>query len=276
MSLQRHAPRGGYDSHVKDDYRVGVWSAFRDGCVHPPGRAQALLMPSIEGTEIAVALAHGFREEHLHVVDRNPRIAEALHVAFPKIRIYPMPLIEAIREMCGCGVRLDVANFDLCGPVGQELLTTLRYTAASGVLTDGLLAITVLRGRDHSWALQNVRNLEHDDGAFRRRLSKRGFRLPMYGAVDCYRLVSAQLALSTFCIAPELQPAGGIYTSAPQSLLWMMYRLTLVEPTPQGAFAALHSQMQPSFVLPHLTLPSPQGVSRGTIPQPFWDAAGDQ
>lgn len=253
MTKREGAPRGGYDFDVKDDYRVGVWSAFRDGCVHPPSKAQALLMPSIEGTEIVVALAHGFREENLHVVDRSRRVVEAIHVAFPKVRIYPMPLIEAIREICGCGIRLDVANFDLCGPVGQELLTTLRYTAASGVLTEGLIAITVLRGRDHSWALKNIRDLERDDGAFRRRLSKRGFGLPLYGAGDCYRLVSAQLALSSFCLDPQLQPAGGIYTSGPQSLLWMMYRLTLVEPTHQGAFAKLYTRIQPRFVLPFLT-----------------------
>lgn len=261
--MTRHGPRGGYDFDVKNDYRVAVWRAFRDGCQRP-SQAQALLMPSIEGTEIAVALAHGFSEDNLHVVDRDQRIVEALHVAFPKVHIYPMSLVEAIREMCVEGLRLDVANFDLCGPVGQELLTILRYAAASGVLTGGLVAVTILRGRDHSWALKNIRDLEQDDGAFRRRLSKRGFLLPMYPAGDCYRLLSVQLALSTFCIAPELQPAGGIYTSAPQSLIWMMYRLLLVEPTHQGAFNSLYTRIQPSFVLPHLTFPTHQGVPRGT------------
>lgn len=247
----RHGPRGGYAFSEKARYRAAIWAVFREDCQSTLATAQALLLPSVEGTEIEVALAHGFREENLHVVDWNLKIVVALKERFPAINIYGCSLAQAMHQMAVEKVRLDVANFDLCGPVGDELLPTLRFAAASSVIAPGgLLAITVLRGREHEWAIQRVRDLQDDDGAFRRRLRKQGLELPMYASPDCWRLLELRLALSTFSIGaePDLdpttrQPRSGMYTSGPQSMLWAIFRMQLLEPTAEGAFAALYERV---------------------------------
>lgn len=250
-TYRSRAPRGGYTSGEKARYRNSIWSVFRDECQAFVRDAQALLLPSSEGTEIEVALAHGFREENLFAVDWDLRVVLSLQERFPKIHVYGVPLAQALHEMAMQRVRLDVANFDLCGPVGDELLPTLRYAAGAGVLAPGaLLAVTVLRGREHEWAIQRVRDLQKDEGAFRRRLRKRGIELPMYPSPDCWRLLELRLALSSFCIGAEpvldpntQQPRSGMYASGPQALLWAIFRMRLHEPSAEGAFAELYARV---------------------------------
>lgn len=250
----RRGPRGGYAFIEKDRYRAAIWAAFRDECQPFLAHAQAVLLPSSEGTEIEVALAHGFREGNLHVVDWNLKVVLALKERFPAIQIYGCSLAEAMHQMAMDRTQIHVANFDLCGPVGNELLPTLQYSAASGVIAPGgLIAITILRGREHEWAIQRVRDLQRDEGAFRRRLRKRGLELPLYASADCWRLTELRLALSTFCIGAEPvldthshQPRSGIYSSGPQSMLWAIYRLRLHEPTVTGAFAELYARVNHS------------------------------
>ena len=147
--MNRTAPAGGYVGGTKRHYRRNIWAAFRRDCPVPVHRAQALLMPTAEGDEVRVALNNGFREENLHLVDKNAAIAAHLKRRFPKSTCYGVLVSRAAKRIARAGIELDVANLDLCGKVTGPTYSELRQFVASGVVRDrGLVAVTLLRGRE--------------------------------------------------------------------------------------------------------------------------------
>lgn len=145
----RLGPATGYEFGAKRHYRNIIWKAFRDHCGTRRAEAQALLMPSSEGTEIDVALRNGFREYNLHVVDHNTAIVATLKRKYPRIQTYGVSLVKAFSRMQEAGIRLDVANLDLCSNVNAHMLEDLMDVAQTGVLGHGsLAAVTMLRGRE--------------------------------------------------------------------------------------------------------------------------------
>lgn len=180
--MSRSAPEAGYDFGRKREYRRQVWATFRDA-LKRSGRSvkgtQALLMPSLEGDEIEVAINAGFRESNLHVVDREPAIVATLKRRYRRIHTYGCTLSRAMERMATEGIRIGCANFDFCSQVSD--LFVCELTAASifgsydlklvqgkseiqvfcrklsGVFEDeALVAVTTLRGREHAKASRTL------------------------------------------------------------------------------------------------------------------------
>ncbi len=144
-----HAPEDGYDFGNKRQYRRTIWNGFAqlgtDG--------HALLMPALEGDEIDEALRHGFREDHLHVVDHNPAVVATLKRRYPRIHTYGVDVVRACRRIAKKGIDLVAANFDFCGPVSPALFQRVQRVAAMHCWAPrSRLAVTVLRGREHGTA----------------------------------------------------------------------------------------------------------------------------
>lgn len=116
--MSRSAPKVGYDFARKRDYRRKVWASFRDTlklkhiCI---ADSHAMLMPSIEGDEIEVAIDAGFREHNLHIVDVEPAIVATLKKRYPKVHTYGVSAFRAFQRMSRNGIRLRCANLDFCG-----------------------------------------------------------------------------------------------------------------------------------------------------------------
>lgn len=150
---KRIAPEGGYGFGRKRDYRRKVWATFRETIkrqgLRPVASAHALLMPSIEGAEIEVALNAGFRESNLHVVDSNPAIVAQLKTRYPKINTYGVSLGRAAGRIAAKGVFIHAANLDLCSQISKKLDAELGQVVSSGCLSPfACVAVTVLRGRE--------------------------------------------------------------------------------------------------------------------------------
>ena len=160
----RSSPEGGYGFGRKRHYRRQVWKTIRSECrkasISIPD-AHALLMPSVEGDEIDVALASGFREQHLHVVDRNPAIVAVLKRRYPRIQTYGVELDRAAARVAQAGVQLSAANLDLCGQVSVSVVDTLARFSTAGCLHPAFacVAVTVLRGREHRGFASSVRGM---------------------------------------------------------------------------------------------------------------------
>lgn len=148
--MDRSAPTQGYDFGTKRQYRRQVWRYFDLVTKHMKTDVHVGLMPSIEGDEIEVALSKGFRESHLHVVDRNPAIVAHLKRRYPRINTYGVTVGSAADRMVRRGIQLACFNLDFCSSMHASLLDEIQYVAASGCLAQkSAVAITMLRGREN-------------------------------------------------------------------------------------------------------------------------------
>lgn len=239
--MNRRAPETGYDFGNKRQYRRTVWARFREHCGTSRAEAQCLLMPSIEGTEIDVAKANGFREENLHVVDKNPAIVAHLRRRYPRIHTYGVDLDQACLRMFKAGIYIDVANFDLCSNAGFSMMKTLQRVGLSlrGICKETtLIAITMLRGREHRWELIHAFAKAQD--------SREAFADLFSGLAetDVTRIQNAAVAMSAgmalvekaasigrhCCVIPRGGRDVGIYRSAAgsQSMLWCLFRCSVL------------------------------------------------
>ena len=157
MPTTRSAPRSGYDFGNKRQYRRTIWNTFATFCGTGRANSHALLMPSLEGDEIETAIQNGFREEHLHVVDKSAAIVATLKRRWPKLNTYGVELGRAGYRVAESGRVLSVANLDLCGPVGAATFRELASFMAARPVRRALLAVTVLRGRERPNAFGVVR-----------------------------------------------------------------------------------------------------------------------
>jgi hypothetical protein len=131
----RRAPSDGYDFSRKRDYRRKVWATFRDVLKRDHisvANANVLLMPSLEGDEIEVAMNAGFRESNLHVVDFEPAIVATLKRRYPRINTYGVSASRAMERLAREGVRIRCANFDFCNQVSMPLQRELETISMFG------------------------------------------------------------------------------------------------------------------------------------------------
>lgn len=142
----RTVPVSGYDHGVKRQYRRIIWKFFAENCPVPRAYAQCLLLPGPSDAEIEVALSKGFREQNLHIVDRNPAIIAWRARRFPRAQTYGVSVLRAIQERIPEGT-LHCINLDLCTPITEEWASTVSL-AAMRLATDGLIAATHLFGRN--------------------------------------------------------------------------------------------------------------------------------
>lgn len=156
----RSAPRDGYDFGNKRQYRRAVWATFRKSLFWRPG-ARAVLLPSCEGDEIDVAKANGFAEKNLVIVDRNAAIVASLKRRYPHVTTCGVALDRAAERLAP----VDFANLDLCSPWSRPLHDTLKAVAESALVPFGMIAVTLLRGREREGANEALRQFETPDRA---------------------------------------------------------------------------------------------------------------
>lgn len=222
----RSAPSDGYDFGSKRHYRRQVWNIFRDACKGRLSTSHALLMPSAEGDEIDVALSKGFREENLHVVDRNPAIVAHLKRRYPKVNTYGVEIGRAAQRISENGVWLSVANLDLCGQVSDKQARTLSSFAVWAPMEHhGLVAVTALRGRESRGAFNLLKT------------QKEKYR---ESSLDDVRLsyMGAGLSLHN-CGTKAVLVCEGKYksTAGNQTMLWGCFRICCHEPDRAEAVA---------------------------------------
>lgn len=157
-SCQRIGPAAGYDFGNKRHYRRNIWNTFRTSAYWHP-QATAMLMPSIEGDEIDVALSKGFRERNLHIVDQNPAIVATLKRRYPRLHAYGVPLVRATERL----PELTFANLDLCASWGKPLAATIEEFAEAQRVPCGLVAVTILRGRESRHVRDLMRTKNEND-----------------------------------------------------------------------------------------------------------------
>jgi hypothetical protein len=265
MKRKRIAPEGGYDFGAKKHYRRDIWSTFRKFTGTDTHSARALLLPSLEGDEIDVALSKGFREENLHIVDRNPAIVATLKRRYPCINTYGVEIERAVRrfadeETCGYGFAgeeqrdyptFDVANLDLCANVNARTAAGISAMASLGVFDGAMVSVTMLRGREKPSLFAGIEKRGKQSDTMMRLLraccGDHKFNDNDYGRLDFfhYALTTAvswdgsRLATGARLALPM---RADIYRSAAgtQTMMWAMF---LVLPLDE------HGNVQPEYNL---------------------------
>lgn len=228
----RRAPSSGYDFGQKRQYRRSVWATFRR-VLSSNGRSvagdQALLLPSSEASEIDVALANGFRERNLHVVDRNPAIIAHVKRRYPRVNSYGCSIGDIGERLVKKGVRLRCANLDLCSQVSTALCDEVGAFVRSGCMEErfAMLAVTTLRGReqrDFSDQINNALNVEAQS-------KLREFMRPKQAMAslsdnDVQRLLMLKYSATTNEQAAEIYRAEKYRSTAGnQTMLWAVFVL---------------------------------------------------
>jgi hypothetical protein len=149
MKAGRRAPADGYDFQAKRVYRKQIWNMFRYFCAPRVSDAWSLLMPSSEGDEVDVAIAKGFRQDRMVIVDDNVAIVASLKGRkFPRVTARGGRVGTVAGRLAREGMRLHVANLDFTGHIGG-IVDELKAFAESGVLAPvSCVAVTMLKGRE--------------------------------------------------------------------------------------------------------------------------------
>lgn len=145
----RIAPRSGYDFGNKRQYRRNVWAWVARFIKHNRGLTDVALLPSSEGDEIEVALSNGFRQHHIHIIDKNPAIVALLKRKYPFVNTYGVDVVTALRRMAKAGVELKFINLDLCGTIVTTIKVLHEIANMGEPFADHhAVAVTLFRGRD--------------------------------------------------------------------------------------------------------------------------------
>jgi hypothetical protein len=153
----RSAPTHGYDFGNKRQYRRDVWATARKWAGPERSSLNVLLMPSSEGDEVDVALRAGFREERLFLVDRNPAIAAHMKRRYPRARCLGVDVDRAATRLAREGVRIQVANLDLCSPADWASSIASSVVSSGAIDEAALVFVTYLKGRERAGALPVMR-----------------------------------------------------------------------------------------------------------------------
>ena len=193
-------------------------------------------MPSIEGDEIDVALAAGFKQQNICIIDKNAAIVATLKRKYPYVRTYGVPAEKAAQRIADDIGGVDFANLDLCGPIGRPLWDTLAaWREHRAVKESGLVAVTVLRGRESGAfgeSLEVVTTLVGDTAARVPESARDTLRIARIG----YALsgmpqgaLAKPVKLSEWCAATHtpLLCRNGIYrsTAGSQTMLWTLWKM---------------------------------------------------
>ena len=138
-----------YGVAVKKNWRREYYRGIVKVCPLPTSRAVIVMLPGKEGYEIREAMMHGFREQNIVIVDRNPAVVAHLRRRFPRLRATLGKDFEHLPEKLQ-DTAIDVLSLDVCSPAGFSLARKLTVLAkAPGLLRNPfILGVTFLRGRE--------------------------------------------------------------------------------------------------------------------------------
>jgi hypothetical protein len=147
--MKRSAPKEGYDFGNKRQYRRDIWETANHYFYGNISDKKIFMMPSLEGTEIDIAIKKGFSEYNIIICDKEPAYVETLKRKYPKIKTYGVELNRAIERMKADKIELDIMNADLCGPISNKLFDTIKLLSTSGIMRDdSTFIVTILKGRE--------------------------------------------------------------------------------------------------------------------------------
>lgn len=154
----RIAPKDGYDSNgSKRQYRRDVWKIFSDWTRPRSSEAYALLMPSVEGTEVEVALSKRFREDHLVLYDKNTAIVASLKARrFQRVIAKGGYIGDVGARLAADGVRLTVANLDFTGSIQTVAREVLDFVESGVLAKASMIAVTMVKGREDGDTMSRV------------------------------------------------------------------------------------------------------------------------
>jgi hypothetical protein len=143
----RSAPSGGYDFGNKRQQRRTNWNHYKKWAGGQVAGKAVMMLPSLEGDEIDVALSKGVKESDIHVVDKNPAIVATLKRRYPQIHTYGVLVGRAAWRMTKNSIHF--ASIDLCGCPSPFIWEELMYVATSEALAGkALVSVTLQRGRE--------------------------------------------------------------------------------------------------------------------------------
>ncbi len=152
-SAKIHGPDGGYtQSPNKRQWRRTVWRRLHEfvtqHACRPAAEVDVALMPSLEGDEIEVAEARGFRQTRMHVIDQSPAVVATLRRRYPHLRAtYGVRVHRAFWRMEPNSIL--AANLDFTGCLSPALCEELVWIVASNALAEkSAIVVTILRGRE--------------------------------------------------------------------------------------------------------------------------------
>jgi hypothetical protein len=239
---KRRGPSDGYDFGSKRQYRRNIYAAFRRFFRGHVADRTVLMMPSIEGDEIEVAMRAGFRQQNIIAVDKNKAIVATLKRRYPLIKTYGVEVGEAATRAYQDGVRVDAINFDLCGPIGDTMSRAVGpWMSTQAVINaNAVVAVTCLRGRERGVGRDSLDML--DGPQYRTAFQSAAQYIPEFirglDPRDLFRVwtVGSVLGLSRHRLQAVSVPqmlrgvsflTGGIYrsTAGNQSMLWTVYSI---------------------------------------------------
>lgn len=232
-TMRRRAPRDGYgtgDDGSKRQYRRTVYSIFRHKIKPLCAEAHVLCMPSAEGAEVEVALANGFRETRLHLVDDNPAIvAHYLAPRFPRSHRYGVKAWRAVDRIASSGIRLTAANFDFTSNLHNGLATELYLISATqaAFADQSYVGITIQKGRESGDWWTGIKDWSPDrvDAVMRSHGIEGSMRSMLPGLDDLAlsRIADVTWLLELAGYAAFRCLRAGQYRSAKVPMLWMVY-----------------------------------------------------
>jgi hypothetical protein len=149
------APKGGYDTDVKNEYRVAVWGAIAPRVIASldDERAVCVIMPSREGLEIDVAVSRGIPPEKILCVDQSAAViaTSKWRKRWPQCRFFASKVSAVGEKMKKAGMVAVAANLDLCGNFSDETLFEVDTFLKTAPLSDSAcIAVTMMKGREGS------------------------------------------------------------------------------------------------------------------------------
>lgn len=238
MPKGRRGPDSGYEFGQKRHYRRCVWRTFRRHFRGHMADKRFALMPSSEGSEIAVAIHVGCRERNLCVIDQNPAIVATLKRKYPKLSTYGVTADRAATRIAADIGELHGANLDLCGGADRPLFKTLNAWAHARVIADqGLIAVNCLRGRERGAFAEPVTTKEVRVGrprssfevSPRDRLRLQWISVSIAGLAprDVIGRTINTVECAARCIYAPRCINFGVYASAAghQTMLWSVYEV---------------------------------------------------
>ena len=209
-------PKAGYDFGEKRQYRRTIWACFRRAFQHRRFEAHCLLLPSLEGDEIDVAISNGFLEQNLHIVDDEKAVVAVLKRRYPRINTYGCRASVAVARIADKGIRLSCANFDFTNCVGAPVAAEIAVIAdeAEAFIPGALAAFTLTRGLEKGSAAQVISSLGEESGLD-------------FGRLEFLRIFLRDGSrLDGVTNDVELVTSGTYHSSGVVTLLWSIWRIT--------------------------------------------------
>lgn len=150
VEAKRRAPKSGYESEAKKEYRRNVWDSLLSG-----GRVSGkiLILPSKEGFEIDhLVQERGIPQCDIIAIDESAALIASApwRKKYKSIKCYGVKASEVHKRLKN--VRISYANLDLCNNFSEELVSEVGEFLSNAPINkdDFSFAVTVSKGRESS------------------------------------------------------------------------------------------------------------------------------